>query len=118
MAGPVRVWHSTPVDGDHDLVFEWALTRISPSGARDPIRVRVAAPVYLDEPAPCWRCVFTVEGHSDREFPIFGATALQALSLALKILREVLRGISSEATLVEAGTGEILNDQTLAEAIY
>ena len=118
MARPFRVWHSAPVDGDPDLVFEWALTRVGPSGARDPIRVRVGTPVYLDEPAPCWKCVFTVEGHSDREFPIFGATALQALSLALKILREVLRGIASEATLVEAGTDEILNDETLADAIH
>ena len=118
MARPFRVWHSVSVAGDDDLVFEWALTRVGPSGARDPIRVRVGTPHYLDEPFPCWRCIFTVEGHSDRAFPIFGATALQALSLALKILREVLGGIASEATLVEAETGEILSEQTLSDAIH
>lgn len=99
-------------------VLEWALARVDASGGRDVFHVRVGPPRYVETPFPAWRCVFTIEGHFERETTVVGTTALQALGLALKVVRAILRDIAAEATLIEVGSEQPLNDDTLADAIH
>ena len=99
-------------------VLEWALARVDASGGRDVFHVRVGSPRYRETPFPAWRCEFTIEGHFERETTVVGATALQALGLALKVVRSILRDIAADSTLVEAVTGQPLNEDTLADAIH
>ena len=99
-------------------ILEWALAKVDAAGARDVFHVRIGSPQYLEIPFPAWRCSFTVEGHFERETTIIGATALQALGLALKVVRALLREIATDTTLIEAATGQPLNHETLADTIH
>lgn len=99
-------------------LLEWALAKVDASGEREVFHVRVGAPQYLEAPFPAWRCVFTVEDHFERETTVVGATALQALGLALRVVRTILREIATEAALIEVETGQPLDQETLAEAVH
>ncbi len=101
---------------DH-YFLDWAITRVDGAGRRDVFHVRVWPPQYSETPFPAWRCAFTVEGHFERKTPVVGATAVQALCLAMKVVREILRGIAKEATLTEVESGQPLNEETLTDAI-
>ena len=104
-------------EGD-EKALEWRLIRLLQDGNREPLMVRVGYPVYREEPFPGWRCGFSVEGYLDSETTLVGATALQALGLALKVLRDVLRTAAEETTLVEAQTGQVLNAEMLSDALH
>lgn len=101
-----------------NVVLELALAKVDRSGGREVFHVRVGPPRYERTPFPAWRCDFTIEGHFERETTIVGASALQALGLALKVVRAILRDIAAEETLVEVGSEQPLNADTLADAIH
>jgi hypothetical protein len=99
-------------------VLEWALAKVDASGGRAVFHVRVGPPRYGETPFPAWRCGFTIEGHFERETTVIGVTALQALGLALKVVRAILRDIAEEATLVELESEQALNEDLLVDAIH
>ena len=116
MARTASVCHSACVNADSAL--KWTLAKVDPSGRRDEFTVRVSVPRYAREPFPGWRCALVVEGHPGGEIVIVGATAMQAMSLALKVARDILRGIAADAALIEVETLESITLETLSEGAH
>jgi hypothetical protein len=100
-----------------DIAFT-ELDALWPDGRRDRIRVGVGQP-YYDGALQAWRCPVHMDGLHDGLQAIAGEDSLQALSLALELVHELLAAASQRgARLVHPGASPEGRDHDLEVASY
>lgn len=114
MAITASIWQTACVIAGTDLVLSWNLERRWPDGRTASLEVRIGTPEWQVEPFPAWRCEVFIEGYAGQPMPIFGATALQSLSLAVRLVRELVLPLAEEATLVEVRSGKAVDPGMLS----
>lgn len=86
--------------------LDWVLELVDGEAVTRTLVVRVASPTFCTEPFAAWRSIVVMEGPCPPEMPIFGATAIQALTLALSMVVDLLSAMTAEGELRDGITGE------------
>jgi hypothetical protein len=76
-----------------NLIAQTKLLCIMPSGVRLPVTVSVGEPYPGDRE---WRCPISLEGLGQEHPAMAGADSLQALCLAIRLIRHVLHSLIAD----------------------
>lgn len=75
------------------------------------VSVFIAKPV-LDDRMSCWTCLICISADEVRERKIYGASSLQALSLAASIVPSLILTFFPGEEFMESGTPVVLSTDT------
>lgn len=102
---------------DPNWALDWALDHVDADGETRDLTVRVTPPVFCAEPFTAWRTVVVLKGAYPPEVPIYGATAIQSLTLALSMAVNLLSPIADKARLTDRATGEPVTRELLEASL-
>ncbi|MGQ2989824.1 MAG: hypothetical protein ACT6RD_00400 [Brevundimonas sp.] len=97
-------------------LFVWSLTLTRPDGRTETVEASIGAPEWSAVLPDCWSCSILVKGRFQQPLPVFGATAIQALGLAVDLVRQELGALAATGALTDTVSGQAILAEMLDEA--